>query len=711
MQGLLKTMGQSFLTHLVSSAQPRRGLEVLVPGVLGVVMILLLTSNAVLAGVTTVELSQLVYKSVLIAPLDGNQQIGVVLALPSADLAGLADFVKQVSTPGDPLFHQYITPEQFAQRFGGNDEDYTALKNWAAANGLRVSQESVGRISLTVRGSVSQFQTLFKTQLNNYRAPDGQTFYSASVMPTVPVEIASKVSGVVGLTAGKPRASTAKVVKTLGEDPQVKSDMIRTDTAGGTGPGGTYSCTDLRTVYTTPTWGHLEKGMVVAVFEQGYYNPKDVIRYFDKFNIGKNTKQTPIAVDGSPIIQQPLVEAEACLDLDMFVGMNPDIAEVQVYIDDFTHDPFPVGIIDAFTVIAQTETLPQIVSVSYFEDEGIFGHHGEKAEDTTLQQLAAEGVSVFAASGDNGAFGDFYRVPYNTADPASDPYVTGVGGTTLFTGPGEVYLSETAWNELPRRFGATGGGIRSFWPVPDYQIDTLLGKVYLTRNGGSATMRNVPDVAAVGDPLTGVGIYVKDQGGWLQVGGTSVSCPLWSGYVSNINAAFSYTGMGNLGFFNPILYAVGGSGGVPSDYLYDIIQGSNGDVFDYGYPGYSNGLGYSNTTGTGSLWGNGFAIQLLISGTQAGSPPSAFTVTSIKTTKDSGTIKWTSSSGASGYAIGLYHRGKVGYYIAKAYVVSLKTTAFTLAHLGAGIKYYAYVYAFNASGAFTPGGYPIKIEK
>ena len=82
-----------------------------VPGVLGIVMILLLTSNAVLAGVTTVELSQLVYKSVLIAPLDGNQQIGVVLALPSADPAGLADFVKQVSTPGDPLFHQYITPE------------------------------------------------------------------------------------------------------------------------------------------------------------------------------------------------------------------------------------------------------------------------------------------------------------------------------------------------------------------------------------------------------------------------------------------------------------------------------------------------------------------------------------------------------------------------------------------------------------------------
>lgn len=707
MQGLLETLGQNFLPHLVMSVHPRRRLELPVPGVVSAIL-LLLTSNAMLAGVTTIELSPLVYQSALIAPVDRDEDIGVVLALPSVDPAGLADFVKHVSTPGDPLFHHYIRPEQFAERFGGKEEDYTALKNWATANGLRVSQESVGRTSLTVRGSVSRFQTLFKTQLNTYRATDGQTFYSASVTPTVPVEIGSKISGVVGLTAGKPLAAMARVAKPLGEYPQVKSDLMRTDTAGGTGPGGTYSCKDLRTTYTTPTWGHLEKGMVVAVFEQGYYNPKDVVKYFDTFNVGENTKQTAIAVDGSPIIQQPLVETEACLDLDMLVGMNPDIAEVQVYIDDFTHDPFPVGMIDAFTAIAQAKTLPQIVSVSYGEDEGIFGRHAEKAEDTVLQQLAAEGISVFASSGDNGAFGDFYRYPYNTSDPASDPYVTGVGGTTLFTGPGEVYLSETAWNELPRKFGATGGGISSFWPVPDYQIDTILGKVFLTRNGGSATMRNIPDIAAVGDPLTGVGVYVKDQGGWLQVGGTSVSCPLWAGYVSNINAAFSYTGLGNLGFFNPILYGVGGSGGLPYDFLYDIIQGSNGDVFDYGLPGYINGIGYSNTTGNGSLWGNGFAIQLLISGTQAGSPPAAFTITSVTTTENSGTIKWTRSSGASGYAIGLYYPGNVGYNIAEAYVVLPKTTAFTFTALISGIKYYATVYAFNASGAISPGSYPIR---
>jgi hypothetical protein len=82
---------------------------------------------------------------------------------------------------------------------------------------------------------------------------------------------------------------------------------------------------------------------------------------------------------------QPLLEAEACLDLDMFVGMNPDITEVQVYVDDFTHDSFPVGIIDAFTAIAQAETLPQIVSVSYSEADA-----DSPGPDTTVTMISTD---------------------------------------------------------------------------------------------------------------------------------------------------------------------------------------------------------------------------------------------------------------------------------------------------------------------------------
>lgn len=108
------------------------------------------------AGGTTVELSPLAAKSTFVAPVDGGKQISVMLALPSSDPSGLADFVHHVSTSGDPLYHQYITPQQFAQKFGGNVDDYAYLKTWATTNGLLVSQESVSRINLVVRGSASQ---------------------------------------------------------------------------------------------------------------------------------------------------------------------------------------------------------------------------------------------------------------------------------------------------------------------------------------------------------------------------------------------------------------------------------------------------------------------------------------------------------------------------------------------------------------------------
>jgi subtilase family serine protease len=376
----------------------------------------LLTTGSGFAGVTTVELSPLVAKSTFVAPVDGDKQISVLLALPSADPTGLAEFVHHVSTSGDSLYHQYITPQQFAQKFGGNADDYAYLKTWAATNGLQVSQESVSRINLVVRGSASQLENIFKTQLNTYRAADGQTFYSASVKPSVPAELTSRVSGVIGLTSTEPLASQVKVAKTLGENPVGKSDKMRADTAGGTGPGGTYSAKDLRTAYSIPTFGNLSKKTVIAVFEQGGYKVSDTDVYFETNKLPK-VKQTSIAVDSSPIQVELSVEVEACLDIDTVAGINPDVAEVLVYIDDYNTDPFNVAMPAAITAVAN-DNKAQILSISYGQNEGYQGNSAMEAENTALQQCAAEGITVLASSGDGGAsegYGPNY--PYNVLDP------------------------------------------------------------------------------------------------------------------------------------------------------------------------------------------------------------------------------------------------------------------------------------------------------
>ena len=274
MQGLLKTSGRDRSAHSIGGAGSRRLLGNMALGGL-VSASLLFTSSAMFGAMTTIELCPLVAKSTLVSAVDTSKTISVVLALPSSDPAGLKAFVDHVSTPGDPLYRQFITPQEFATRFGANASDYEFLKTWAGSNNLTISQESVGRTILTVRGSVATLNRLFKTEINNYKTSDGTVFYSAGVKPTIPAEIGSKVVAVVGLTSGAPNAALAKVGKALGEHPAANSALKPpgVTNALGTGPGGTYAPQDLQTAYSIPTnFGGLEKGQTLGIFEQGTYN-------------------------------------------------------------------------------------------------------------------------------------------------------------------------------------------------------------------------------------------------------------------------------------------------------------------------------------------------------------------------------------------------------------------------------------------------------
>jgi len=701
MQGLLKTLGRGCSARLTGGAKNRRPLGNTALG--GIISAsLLLTSSGAFAALTTIELNPLVTKSTLVAPLESSKTIALSLAIPSSDPAGLKAFVDHVSKPGDPLFRQYLTPQEVAARFGGNAADFQSLKDWAVANGLTITQEAINRTSLSVRGTVAKLNEIFKTQLSTFKTSDGVTFYSASIKPTVPTEIASKVVAVVGLTSGKPIASLAKVGKALGEHPAANSALKPADRSDalGTGPGGTYGPQDLQTAYSIPTsFGKLEKGQTLAVFEQGYYNPKDVDFYRKFFKLPGKLTQTPVAVDGSPITLEQAIELEACLDVDMISGMNPEVSTVLVYIADYTTIAFDVGIADAFTAIAN-DNKATIVSASYGEDEGFFIADGEEvALDTSLLACAAQGITVLASSGDGGAYGNGYNYPYNVSDPATDPYITSVGGTELLTTAGEEYEFEYVYNEFPY-YGGTGGGISTYWDIPSYQNIPYSG--YTAGNGGSTTFRNVPDVAAEAGVFTGVAVYVSDQGGWFQVGGTSVASPLWAGYLSNINAAFSSSGLGKLGFFNPILYSVGlAEGAYPYQYMYNIINGSNGYLPFYpGYPGFSAGFGYNNATGNGSIWGSGYAIQLLLSGTQAGTAPGAPGITlkgKVKATSAAITITAPSGGTPLGYAIGVYQAGSI-YNKVTAYLAAPTATTFTIKDLTKETAYTVIIWAYNASG-------------
>jgi subtilase family serine protease len=691
---------------------------------LGATITTIVAADAFCAAPASVEISPMVGKSTFLSPVAGDQQISVVLTLPLSDPAGAADFVQHVSQRGDPLFHQYLTPQEFAARFGANPDDYAALKEWATANGLTISQESIARTCLTVRGTVSQFQTLFNTQINNYRSPAGDQFYSASSKLTVPSAIASKISGIVGLTSSKHSAPLVTVGKTLGENPAEAATPENKTADSGTGLGGSYSPADLQRAYFIPTFGNLDKTAVVAVFEQGGFTESDVVKFLDRNKL-PHRKVTPVSVNGSPttvVTSNLRIELEAVLDIDMVIGTNPDVSEVRVYEDSV--DPFPVALLDALNQVAD-DKVAEILSISYGADEAAQGDDAMNAEQTAIMELAGLGITVTASSGDKGAYGDGTLDDYNVSDPASQPYVTGVGGTTLLTGPHQAWAEETVWNSsTPPATAATGGGISWYWPIPTYQ-STTVSPYYVTYNGGSSTSRNVPDVSAVGDPNTGVGVYSKVNGGWLIVGGTSVGAPIWGGYLSIINAGLKYAGLGPLGYFNPILYNIGywvrpfvvklAKGGIttdyygnPGDFLYPIFYGNNGDTTIYpGYPGYSAGgtlfqPAYCNATGCGSLFGGGLAAQLLISGLGSGTAPGPLPPPKVTAGTTTAVVKWSAATAAAAYAVTVqtpgYVLNDVKTYITKA--TSMKLTDL-VPH---DSNYEVTVWAFNANGftnAFT----------
>ncbi len=603
-------------------------------------------------GAVPIEISPLLNRSAAIARVDAGKPLNVVLVLPLRDAQGAEAFAGRVANPRDPLYGKFLSPEEFGEKFGATAADYAALKAWATKHRLSINEESKSRTTLSVRGTAGQFEELFKTQLNNYRTAEGKEFLSAASSPTVPAEIASKVGGVVGLTGS---VKFAPLV--MKYDPKFPNGAkpganvagnVGTNTAGGTGPGGAYSASDLRTVYQIPTGFGPAKTETVAVFEQGGFDPNDIKVYLSQNKL----PEVPVKVRNvngyRGAINDPNVEIEAVLDIDMVLATNPAVKQVLVYEEG--DDDFGVALLDSLAAMANDRTA-QTVSISYGTDEKIQGKAQITAEGQLFTQLAAQGQTVFVSSGDGGAYGRS-GVGLNAPDPGSQPRITSVGGTSLFTGPRGVYLYEEVWNKLALGGGATGGGVSAYWPIPGYQIvpGSEPAASVATANGGSATKRNVPDVAAVGDPYTGVAVYSALNGGWVQIGGTSVSSPIWAGYLSIVNGARSYLGLGKgIGEFNPLLYRI--AQGLFFPPLNDVADGTNGNVRVFGIPGFDAGYGYDNCTGWGTIQGGNFAYSVLTTNLGSGTPPGVARGLFGTVTKNSATVSWTAGKGATGYIV------------------------------------------------------------
>ncbi len=195
--------------------------------------------------------------------------------------------------------------------------------------------------------------------------------------------------------------------------------------------------------------------------------------------------------------------------------------------------------------------------------------------------MAVQGQSFFVASGDGGKYNDQLPNSHHAFPQGSD-YVTDVGGTVLGTnGPGGNWTGESAWS-------LSGGGTDPLNPIPSYQQNVNMGT-----NGGSTTVRNIPDVAMVS---LYTAFYYNNQAD--SSSGTSFSAPLWAGFAALINQQAVAAGKPTVGFLNPIIYLIGNNPTYYARDFHDIVIGNNG------YPavtGYDLCTGWGTPTGQNTI--------------------------------------------------------------------------------------------------------------
>jgi kumamolisin len=263
------------------------------------------------------------------------------------------------------------------------------------------------------------------------------------------------------------------------------------------------------------------------------------------------------------------------LDIEVAGAIAPK-ADVVVYFAPNTD----AGFVDAISQAAHASPTPTAISISWGQSEDDWTAQARDAMDSALADAAALGVTVTAASGDDGS-SDRAASGVHCDFPASSPHILGCGGTTLQADPSSgTVTSETVWNGGSSG-GSTGGGVSDVYPVPDWQTSAGVP----TRSGGGrrGTGRGVPDVAGNADPSTGYQVYVDGQD---QVfGGTSAVAPLWAGLIARLAQSVGHS----LGLLQPTLYA--GAAGQAAKGFRDITDGDNG--------AYAAGPGWDACTGLG----------------------------------------------------------------------------------------------------------------
>jgi kumamolisin len=466
-----------------------------------------------------------------------------------------------------PAARRRLSEAEFAARHGAAPAEAEKVADFARGHGLTVDQTHAARRTVVVSGTVAQFQRAFDVALQNYEhevetSPRSgrrtETYRSYDGFIHVPADLVDIIVGVFGLD----NRNISR--RNLADPPNTNPVPITTIT----------------TLYNFPT--NLAAGQTIAIFSLGA-----PFGGYAASDIAANGLSAPIDISvdaANPHSATP----ETTQDIFIAASVAPG-AQIAVYFTAETQK----GWVDLITrVIHPSPGDPQcsVLSSSWYVSNGddaatlaaeMIPTSWITAVSQAFEDAAIQNVTICIASGDTGAQSKVSDGKAHVQYPGSDPWVLSCGGTTIGNVLGTSF-DEWAWEDAS---GASGGGVSDFFPQPWYQVDA---NVPVSVNDGHRG-RGVPDVSANASANSGYPYILG--GGPSRADGTSASAPLWAGLIAVLNAALGE----NVGFINPVIYALNGTG------FRDILPepGAANNSF-LGVTGYPVTPGWDAVTGWGS---------------------------------------------------------------------------------------------------------------
>lgn len=578
-------------------------------------------------------------------PLDPNETIEVTIRLRAHESDAQIDVEVDALGAQLPADRTYLTPDEYTARYGADPADIAKIAQFAQENQLTVVRSDPSQRIVVLSGTLQAVSAAFRVQLVQYTSPLGN--YRGRVGPVqIPADLQGIIEGIFGLD-NRPQARPH--IRYTRPDSAGSSSGVALATAAAPafGSPGSFAPPQVGEIYNFPK--DLDgTGQCIGILEfGGGYADSDLQAYFQRLSMPA-PKVTAVSVGGvgNAPGKDPDSDAEVLLDIEIAASLAPG-AKIVVYFAPFTEQ----GWVDVVTAaIHDTQNRPSVLSISWGFTEGqdIWTPQAINTVNQAFQAAALQGITICAASGDDGSRDQLNDGRVHVDFPASSPYVLACGGTTLLFS-GDTFSGEKVWNDGGRDQGggATGGGVSDDIAQPSWQK----GIVPPSANPGNHVGRGVPDVAGNADGVSGYAIQADGQ--MLSgVGGTSAVSPLWSALIARANQKLGKP----VGYINPLLYTSLGK----TNAFRDITSGDN-DPTGGQLGGYKSGAGWDACTGWGSPDGTNLVNVLTAGGaTSGGSTPTSGGSGSSGSPNPSGsngadpaTDDAASSGGNSGLTIGI----------------------------------------------------------